>query len=255
MNDDLTQQQKIQVGELRSISALTKRKGLESKVCGNTLFINGRRYGYGDVDRLLDGLTLEAAKTIPVDKGRGLGFQSKHSMFFNMSKCHIVYEGYDFNSAEDVYQYIRAKECGTREDVQNILLADRAYKAKSAGSEIRETAAWHRKKVQVMKEVLELKLQSDSGLKEKLINSADKDLYELTQDKFWGCGYSPSKADLVKQLLEFIGMNFEFILTLGPNCSQSYIRLMNMLRGTHLMLSISPGASLTLPLNAKSLKL
>ena len=83
-----------------------------------------------------------------------------------MSECHLVFDGLDFNSAEEVYQYRRAKECGTREDIQNVLTVDSAYKAKSAGGDIKETANWHRKKTQVMKEVLELKLESNSGLKE-----------------------------------------------------------------------------------------
>ena len=121
---------------------------MESRVRGSALFVDGRRYSYGDVDRLPEGLTLESAKTFLVDEGRGLGFQSKHSVFSNMSVCQIEYEGYDFSSAEEVYQYIRAKECGTREDIQNILIADGAYKAKSECNNVKETATWHRKRVQ-----------------------------------------------------------------------------------------------------------
>ena len=199
LNDDFTQQQKIQIGELRSISALAKRNGMDSKVRGSSLLIDGRRYGYGDVDRLPNGLTIEAAKTFPVDGERGIGFQSKHSIFSNMSKCQIAYEGYDFNSAEEVYQYVKAKECGTRADVQSVLVADDAHKAKIAGNGVKESAAWHRKKVQVMKDILMLKVESDCGLKEKLIESGTKDLYELTHDKFWGCGFPPAKSDQIKQ--------------------------------------------------------
>ena len=199
LNDDFTPLQKIQIGELRSISALARNKGLDSRVRGNALFVDGHRYGYNDVSKLPEGLTIEAAKTISVDEGKGIGFQSKHSVFSNMYECQLMFDGLDFNSAEEVYQYQRAKECGTREDVQNVLSANDAHKAKSAGGEIKETTNWHRKKTQVMKEILDLKLASDCGLKEKLIESGTKDLYELTYDKFWGCGFPPSKSDQVKQ--------------------------------------------------------
>ena len=47
--------------------------------------------------------------------------------------------------------------------------------------------------------VLDLKVTSNTGLKEKLIESGDKDLYELTNDKFWGCGFLPYKSGQVKQ--------------------------------------------------------
>ena len=201
LNDDFTPLQKSQANDLRSISALAKRKGYESRVRGNTLFVDGRRYSYRDVtvNRLPDGLSITAAKTIAVDGEKGVGFQSKHSVFSNMSECHLIYDGFSFNSAEEVYQYRKAKDCGTRENVQEVLVADTAQKAKSAGARVTETANWHRKKVQVMKEVLILKVESDCGLKEKLVESGKKDLYELTYDKFWGCGFPPSKSDQVKQ--------------------------------------------------------
>ena len=199
LNDDFTPMQKSQNNELRSISALAKRKGMDSKVRGNTLFLDGRRYGYRDVNNLPKGLSITAAKTILLDGDRGIGFQSKYSVFSNMSECALTYDGFDFNSAEEVYQYRRAKECGSREDVQDVLVAEDAQRAKSVGSGIKETASWHRTKVQVMKEVLELKIKSDSGLKDKLKESGDKDLYELTHDKFWGCGFPPSKSDQVRQ--------------------------------------------------------
>ena len=199
LNDDFTFMQKIQIGELRAISALAKSKGMDSKVRGNSLFVDGRRYGYGDVSRLPEGLSIAEAKTISVDGGKGIGFQSKHSVFSNMSECHIVYDGYDFDSAEEVYQYRKVKECGSREDVQRVLVAEDAHKAKQVGGSVKETTNWHRKKAQVMKEVIELKLEADSGLKEKLIESGSKDLYELTYDRFWGCGFPPSKSEQVKQ--------------------------------------------------------
>ena len=95
--------QKIQIVELRSISALASSKGLDSKVCGNALFFDGRRYSNGDVSKLQEGLSIVAAKTILVNGGKGLGFQSKHSVFSNMSECHLVYDWLDFYSAEEVY--------------------------------------------------------------------------------------------------------------------------------------------------------
>ena len=107
LNDDFTPMQKVQISELRSISALARKNGMESRVRGNALFVDGRRYSYGDLGRLPEGLSITAAKTISVDDGRGIGFQSKHSVFSNMSEAHMVHDGLDFNSAEEIYQYIR----------------------------------------------------------------------------------------------------------------------------------------------------
>ena len=163
LNDDFTPMQKTQNNELRAISPLAKRKGFDSKVRGNTLLIDGHRYSYCDVSKLPDGLSIVAAKMFPVDNNKGIGFQSKHSVFSNMSECDLVYDSFNFNSAEELYQYRKAKECGSREDVQDVLVTDNVQAAKSIGSKIKETANWHRKKVQVMKEILELKTEREAG--------------------------------------------------------------------------------------------
>ena len=197
LNDDYTNMQKIQINEMRAISALARSKGMDSKVRGNNLFVDGRRYGYGDVTRLPDGLSIEKAKTISVDEDKGIGFQSKHSFLSNMHECELVLDGFDFKSVEAAYQYERAKECGSRSDVRAVLEVDEPHHVKDVAKSITETPAWHKNKVHVMKNLLVKKFTENEDLKEKLINTGKKNLYELTYDRFWGCGIPITKANQV----------------------------------------------------------
>ena len=194
LNDDYTMLQKNQINEHRAISALARSKGHNSKVRGNVLIMDGRRYGYSDVAKLPDGINIENAKTLVIDGEKGIGFQSHHSFLSNMFDCDMVYDGIEFSSAEVVYQYIKAKECGTRKDVRAIVEANWSYTAKDVGKLINETPEWHQKKVQVMKEVVKAKFTSNPDLKQRLLATGTKDLYELTYDRFWGCGVPISKS-------------------------------------------------------------
>ena len=47
---------------------------------------------------------------------------------------------------------------------------------------------WRNKAPQVMYDLLKLKYQQNPKLKEKLVATGTKKLFESTQIKFWGCG-------------------------------------------------------------------
>ena len=83
IQDDLTQADQIKKKETRAIFAFAKSQGVDVKMKGNQLVIDGVKYNYGE--ELPRNLSIENAKTISVKDG--LAFQSGHSPFSNLKKC------------------------------------------------------------------------------------------------------------------------------------------------------------------------
>ena len=112
IGNDLTEKQRDQVRDLLALCAYARSKGYEAAVKGNLLIVDGSKHRCEDIGRLPEDLTLCKAKTIAVDGGRGLAFQSHHSHPSNMYYCQVEYDGCYFESVEIAYQYARAKICG-----------------------------------------------------------------------------------------------------------------------------------------------
>ena len=199
IGDDLTETQRDQVRDLLALSAYTRSKGHEAAVRGNFLVVDGTRYRYEDLSQLPEGLTLCKAKTIEVDWGKGLAFQSHHSPMSNMYYCQVDYEGRHFESLEIAYQYPRAKVCGYKTEADLIADCTNSYKAKSIGAPLKDTKEWLGCRVRVMTELVRLKFENNLNCKQWLLQLEGKKLYEATADKFWATGLFLSKSRDIKE--------------------------------------------------------
>ena len=175
-------------------------KNLAAKVRANSLWIEGRRYGYNDISRLpFADVSIEKAKTIEVDGGRGLGFQSSHSIMLNLAACTVKLDDLVFQSSEAVYQYLKARSCGTDKQIEGVLAKDDVHEVMFLGRDITETEDWRERKADVMIEVLLMKFSQNADLKYKLLKTGDKHLYEFTKDRYWGIGLTLTQASLLKE--------------------------------------------------------
>ena len=79
---------------MRCIYAVGKSKGLDIKLRGKVLVIDGIKFTYNDIGALPYDLSMESAKTIKVEDG--YAFQSHHSFLSNMFLTNILYEGVNY---------------------------------------------------------------------------------------------------------------------------------------------------------------
>ena len=105
-----------------------------------------------------------------------------------------------FASSEAAFQYLRARDCSTKKQIEEILLVAQgeAYNAKLRSYGINETEEWKQKKSDEMLRILVLKFTQTEDLKKALLDTDDKQLYEFTRDKYWGVGLTLSQAHLLK---------------------------------------------------------
>ena len=206
IGDDLTDTQRNQVRDMLALSAYARSKGYNSTVKGNLLLFEGTKYKFEELDQLPIDITLSKAKTIEVDGGKGLAFQSHHSPLSNMYACHVTYEGRHFGSVEVAYQYARARICGYNREAELIAESNYSYKAKSISYGFKDTKEWLNCRVKVMTDLLRFKFQNNDACKQRLVESKGKKLYEATHDKFWATGLVLSRARDIKEA-KFPGQN------------------------------------------------
>ena len=191
--DDLTELQRAEARDLRGIAAHARSKGHRATVRGVTLQIDGNKYMHRDIHHLPADLSLEAAKQVEFDQGKGIGFQGHPSLLSNMSKCSLEYEGEEFKSVEEAFQYQKAICCGDPVAAGKILQSADAYRAKMEGDKVTSTPKWDQKEEQVMLDLLRVKFKKNQQQRKALIDTGDKVLVEFTRDRKWGCGLPLSK--------------------------------------------------------------
>ena len=196
--DDLTEKQRKEVKELRAIAAHAKSQGHVAAARGSLLTVDGNKYNHGDLHRLPKDLSLEAAKQVRFDQDKGVAFQGEASKLSNMSKCWVPLDGIDFGSAEEAYQYKRAKVCEAKKEADVIALVNDAYRAKDIGKRVLTTPEWDKIQEESMLKILRIKFNNNEAHRQELLATGERELVEFTSDKKWGCGTTLAKVSQVK---------------------------------------------------------
>ena len=105
------------------------------------------------------------------------------SNFFPVS---LRYQGRWFDTSEHLYQYRKALVYGTTSQQTQIWQAKSPGTALRRGKAIKTQPDWHEVKVRVMREILWLKVRSQSRISDYLRSTGDRPLIEGTHNMFWG---------------------------------------------------------------------
>ena len=97
LSDAMTPLEQRQAKDLWCIYAVGKSKGLDIKLRGNIVIIDGIRFSYNDIGNLPYDLSMETVKIIDVTDG--VAFQSEYVFLSNMYKTDIVYEGNTYKTS------------------------------------------------------------------------------------------------------------------------------------------------------------
>ena len=128
LNDALTPLEQRQVKDLRCIYAAGKSKGIDIKVRGTSLVIDGIKFTHREIANLPYELSMESVKVIDVVDG--IAFQSHHAYLSNMYRTDIVYDGNTYKTSEHLYSAEYAKHHDRMDLVDDIIAAEDGYEAK-----------------------------------------------------------------------------------------------------------------------------
>ena len=181
IGDDLTDLQRNQVRDLPALNAYAKSKGYNTAVKGNLFILDRTKYRSEDLYQLPEELSLRKAKTLEIDGGKGLAFQGHHSPLSNMYRCHVLYDGHNFESLEVAYQYARAKICNCKREAEALVDISCGYKAKSISYGIKDTKEWLNCRVKVMTDLVRFKFQQNEDCKQCSLSQVPKDFTKQQQ--------------------------------------------------------------------------
>ena len=196
LNDALSPKELQQSKDLRCIFAAGKAQGLDIKLRGNVLFIDGIRLTYRDIDNLPYGLSMESVKVIKVSDG--YAFQSHHAYLSNMYMVDIKYEGQTYKSAEHLYTAEFARHHDRLELIQEILETEDGYAAKRLIRNMKANDTWDDAKFKIMRKIITLKFDQNNSIRDKLLSTSGF-LYEATKDTEFGCGLTLGQNKDIKQ--------------------------------------------------------
>ena len=210
LQDDLTPEEQVKRKETRAIYAYAKAKGLDVKMKGSRLVVDGVRYNHNE--KLPHNLSIQNAKTVQVQDG--IAFQGPHAIYSNLHPCEFTYENRNHKSSEQALQYKKAEICKQEHVAKQIMDTDDAYEAMNLGKKLGENEEWNKDCVTYLRPILKKKFDQNPELKRKLKESKGH-LYEATTHPVFGAGLTLAQSNRINQQTTTagnkLGLELEFL--------------------------------------------
>ena len=196
ISDAVTIEEQEHRRDMRCIYSAGKAKGVDVKLKGSNIIIDGINYSHKDIHSLPKGLSITEVKIVTAKDG--VAFQSHHAYLSNMFPCKIVYEGVQYQSSEHLYHVEMAKHHDRLDLVNKLTKAKDGYTCKRIAREITIADDWEETKIKVMRKIINLKFDQNDGLRDKLLATIGH-LYEATKGDSFSCGMSLAQAKDISQ--------------------------------------------------------
>ena len=196
LSDAMTPLELRQAKDLRCVYAVGRAKGLDIKLRGNILVIDGIKFGHKDIANLPYELTMDKVKVIDVIDG--VAFQSEYAYLSNMYKIDIVYEGVTYMTSEHLYSAEYVKHHDRLDLLETIIAAEDGYVAKRLIKHVKQNETWDNVKYKVMRKIITLKFEQNDSIRDRLLATKGF-LYEATKDIDFGCGFTLGQAKNINQ--------------------------------------------------------
>ena len=127
-------------------------------------------------------------------------FRKEYYFLSNTFKCPVTYNGLTYGSSEAAFQ--AQKDVSRAEEFTSPSLSGKAAKALGNSVELRKD--WDSVKVEILEDIVRAKFNQHEDLKEKLLETGDKQLIEGNwwNDTFWGVCRGKGQNNLGKILMK-----------------------------------------------------
>ena len=196
ISDAVSQDEQERRRDMRCVFAVGKAKGIDVKLRGSSIIIDGIKYGHSDISALPKGLSIKEIKIVATSDGTA--FQSHHAYLSNMYPCKIIYEGLEYKSSENLYFAEMARHHNKLELAEEIRNTKDGYAAKRTAKKIIVADDWDQIKTKIMTKVIHLKFDQNPGLRNELLATVGF-LYEATKGDSFLCGMSLPQAKDINQ--------------------------------------------------------
>ena len=166
---------------------ISLNRNIYVKTVCHIIRLNGSRYTRSEIDKLPEGLTIEAASTVTTPSG--IAFQSAHAPFSNFYPAHSSLTVFISNILSR--PYLKCKANRNETTANSVLAESDPLKVKRLGARVNSSADWQQSRLVHMKRCIAAKFDQNA---EKLKGTNSTQLIEATVDPYWGAGarlYSP----------------------------------------------------------------
>ena len=160
--------------------------GIDSRLRGDSIIVDGTSYSHTEINKLPHEITLENAKVIEVEDG--YAFQGKHAFLSSLHEVEIVFKDRKHNSAEHAFHHTRADENGQPDLAEQIRKAKTSRDAMIIGKRIKTSEEYKAQEATLLQNIHLTKFQQHPGLCAKLKNLKGN-LYEATHHPIYGAGF------------------------------------------------------------------
>ena len=196
ISDAVTIEEQDRRRDMRCIYAAGRAKGINIKMKGSSIVIDGVRFGHKDILNLPKGLSIDKVKTVTTKDG--IAFQSHHAYMSNMYPCKIVFNEIEYKSSEHLYHAEMARHHNRQDLVTAIIRAKDGYAAKRFARDINIAEEWEVVKLDIMRKIIKLKFDQNHDIRDKLINTTGF-LYEAMKGDSFSCGMMLAQAKDIAQ--------------------------------------------------------
>lgn len=186
ISDDIPFEVRSLRQKLKNINESAKKQGIESRIVGNKLSLNGKIFTSADLDGLSDDL-IEGAAQIKEVKG-GLAYRGEAAFLSNFYPASFSIDDHEFANVEQFYQYKKCLTLGEINMAAKNLRTSRPLQAKALGDKYEDSSDWNEIKAQCMLNGTMAKYTQNANLALKLIDTGENGLYEATTDRFFAAG-------------------------------------------------------------------
>ena len=193
MNNDWDNDSMIVRKEVQAIYNKAKQiDGIQLKMKGEAIEIDGKTYTREHFQNLPHGLTLENASTVQTPDG--VAFQGHGSPASSLYQCELEDGDRTYTCVEQQFVYYMALECKDYVAAANVLCESNPYTILSIGKAIKKTREWSDCEVNVLKECHREKLEQNPEIKRKLEVYGKVKFYEATFNRTYGAGFRLEEA-------------------------------------------------------------
>lgn len=185
-SEDLDSETRNHREALKSVATASQNSDHNVKIAGNRIYVNGKSYGYEEMDILPAELRMGIPQTKRMKEG--LAFRGKECYLSNFYPCELMIDGELYVSVEQYYQYTKAQCCEEYDRAEKIMCTDDPLQAKVLGDGCEEKRGWLENKVYTMFKGMFYKFAQNDHLAYKLMSTEDLNLYEATTDRLFGAG-------------------------------------------------------------------
>ena len=202
LNDDFPQEILEKRQELRPYLKLAKTKDQKATLIEDKLRFNGKLYNKQTIATVLDCSDLSQ-----VEVNGNVFFAGEHSLS-NLFPCSLTHKNITYNSAEQMFQHLKAVSLADAECAANVLAAPTPFKALMAGQQLRANKEWIEKDgSDIMAGILRKKAEHVPAFKQALTRHKGKKLIDANKNTVWGAGISLSSLRSGEAIPNWNGSN------------------------------------------------